>query len=280
MHRISVRPRQTCTALGARTLLYTLHSASTMSDEATEHRCANCRDASASKCSKCKIAFYCSVECQRTNFRRHKLICIQHKGTFYPTTEESIGHDTEHPAAATPLSRPDTLEWMRVIERFAFGKPSDRDMRKTELLLRKFLSLGGDINCRDDLGWSLLHTAVNKDFDTRDMVAMLIGSCGADVNVRTTINRLNGKSATSTPLHLACQFGKSYDVEMLINAGADVNARNRYGRTPLLLCYFCPPAIRLLHAAGANMHAFWNGSARAEYLVGELRINLSKGKEV
>jgi Ankyrin repeats (many copies) len=232
------------------------------------------------KCLECQIACFCSVECRddEANVKKHERVCIRCKGAFdrHDTTQKVLGGDTKGSPPRSPLTREEMLERLAEIEKAAFRTPID--MVKTELLLKKFLGLGGDINCFHDVGWTLLHTTIGQSMDTREMVAMLIGSCGVDVNFRTGINKSTGNTALSTPLHLACQFGKAYEVEMLINAGADVNARNRYGRTPLLLCYFCPTAIRLLAAAGANMHAFWNGPEASQAVVGRKGIDLSRGK--
>ena len=39
----------------------------------------------------------------------------------------------------------------------------------------------------------------------------------------------------SPPLNLACQFGLLYVVKLLIDSGADVNAKGEYGHTPLII---------------------------------------------
>ncbi|EDV24436.1 uncharacterized protein TRIADDRAFT_25504 [Trichoplax adhaerens] len=36
------------------------------------------------------------------------------------------------------------------------------------------------------------------------------------------------------PIHCACTYGHTLSVEMLFQAGADINAKDSYGRTPLI----------------------------------------------
>lgn len=60
----------------------------------------------------------------------------------------------------------------------------------------------------------------------------------------------------NTPLLIACESGRTDFVEMLINAGADVNIENDHGYTPLLsaMAYNHIAAIGLLAAAGADLN--------------------------
>ncbi|CAL4060891.1 unnamed protein product, partial [Meganyctiphanes norvegica] len=51
---------------------------------------------------------------------------------------------------------------------------------------------------------------------------------GADVNWKS-----NDDISGVTPLYMACHWGHSTIVEMLVNANADVNMANDYGETPL-----------------------------------------------
>ena len=49
------------------------------------------------------------------------------------------------------------------------------------------------------------------------------------------------------PLHFACEVGSLVDAALLIDAGANVNALNIFGRTPL--SWAKTPAMRALLAA-------------------------------
>ena len=60
---------------------------------------------------------------------------------------------------------------------------------------------------------------------------------------------------TRTPLHWASQHGHVEVVQTLIDNGANVNARDVFGRTPLHLAVGHPAIIALLLEAGANVDA-------------------------
>ncbi|MEH1771269.1 MAG: ankyrin repeat domain-containing protein, partial [Nostoc sp.] len=57
-----------------------------------------------------------------------------------------------------------------------------------------------------------------------------------------------------TPLHLAVSQGNKQVVELLIAKGADVNAKNKDGNTPLHLAYDLD-IVKLLIAKGADANA-------------------------
>jgi Ankyrin repeats (3 copies) len=60
-----------------------------------------------------------------------------------------------------------------------------------------------------------------------------------------------------TPLHLAAEFGRDDLAAVLLNGGADPNARDKYGDRPLHLAaeYGNPAVVRLLLARGASLDA-------------------------
>ncbi len=59
----------------------------------------------------------------------------------------------------------------------------------------------------------------------------------------------------STPLHHAAGYGPLANVDLLINKGADVNAKNRRGSTPLHWAIHDEAKVRLLLAKGADVNA-------------------------
>ena len=59
----------------------------------------------------------------------------------------------------------------------------------------------------------------------------------------------------ATPLMHAAAFGNLETVKLLLDAGADVNARNDFDATALLWCARDPEKARLLIARGANVNA-------------------------
>ncbi|MEM7393613.1 MAG: ankyrin repeat domain-containing protein, partial [Verrucomicrobiota bacterium] len=80
-----------------------------------------------------------------------------------------------------------------------------------------FLDKGGNVNLQDEPGMTPLHHAVNGNWKgkNREMVKLLIAR-GAHVNAIDDTHH--------TPLHMA---SNKEDAELLIDAGADVNARTR-----------------------------------------------------
>ncbi|XP_070182676.1 E3 ubiquitin-protein ligase MIB2-like isoform X2 [Littorina saxatilis] len=75
-------------------------------------------------------------------------------------------------------------------------------------------------------GATPLHTAVHNDYD--DCVRVLVLNGGADVNFKDTVS-------SDTPLTLACIRGMYRAAEALLELGADIQAQNHNGHTPLHL---------------------------------------------
>jgi uncharacterized protein len=102
---------------------------------------------------------------------------------------------------------------------------------------------------RDRQGWRRLHQAAA--FGDAEEVARLISE-GEDVAAVD--------DALFTPLHLACQQGHVAVARVLVAAGAPVDSRDSYGDTPLWRAVFAfqggdPGLIRLLLDAGADPDA-------------------------
>jgi ankyrin repeat protein len=103
----------------------------------------------------------------------------------------------------------------------ALGRNERNDAHDLELLL----DYGADVNAADRWGWSLLHYTVWPS--NADMTKVLLEK-GANPNI---VERTQGR----TPLHYAAQRGEKTQAEMLLDHGANVNAKDWYGKTPLTL---------------------------------------------
>jgi ankyrin repeat protein len=87
------------------------------------------------------------------------------------------------------------------------------------------LDNGADPNAKDRWDWSLLHYTVCYTEADVDLTRLLLDK-GANPNAIENERGL-------MPLHLAADKGHKAVVELLISRGADVNAKDYYGRTPL-----------------------------------------------
>ncbi|MGD8787012.1 MAG: ankyrin repeat domain-containing protein, partial [Phycisphaerales bacterium] len=78
--------------------------------------------------------------------------------------------------------------------------------------VRSLLSEGADINARDRIGGTPLHTAVqNRNLE---LIELLLDE-GADIDARN--------NSGQTPLHLAVNYSRQNIAELLIEKGADIN---------------------------------------------------------
>jgi len=91
-------------------------------------------------------------------------------------------------------------------------------------VLEGYMMAGGDLNCRDHEGRTLLHRAASMGLDE---MADLLTMRGARLNVRDHLGW--------TPLHLAVCHDNRKMVDFFLARGAEVNARDRRGFTPLHL---------------------------------------------
>jgi hypothetical protein len=91
-------------------------------------------------------------------------------------------------------------------------------------VLEGFLMAGGNLNCRDGEGRTLLHIAASRGLEE---MADLLTMRGARLNTRDQLGW--------TPLHLAVCHDYKKMVDFFIARGAEVNARDRRGFTPLHL---------------------------------------------
>jgi len=89
--------------------------------------------------------------------------------------------------------------------------------------VRALVERGANVNAKGNSGGTPLHSAAMGARDDSAQVVSLLISNGADVNARTV--------AGVTPLHIACGKCKKDIIEALICGGADVHAKDDFGRT-------------------------------------------------
>jgi ankyrin repeat protein len=150
-----------------------------------------------------------------------------------------------------------TADPSRINAPFADGEPPLHIALTNHLpaLFDWLLVRGADPNARDQRGQTALHKAVI--FDSPDHKAMrALLKRGANI-------KLQGDDG-GTPLHLAAWLSRASSVEALLAAGADPNARDQLGQTPLHHASTPQPtaspenaarAIHLLAASGADADA-------------------------
>jgi len=126
-------------------------------------------------------------------------------------------------------------------------------------VVRFLLAKGAKVNAVDKLGFTPLLAATGNGDRNTDLVKLLIEH-GAAVNVVSgdTVEKVkNGPLALGriTALHQAAQIAPFEAVEALVKAGADVNAKDIRGATPLVWAVATdhpdPKVVQLLLAKGA-----------------------------
>lgn len=147
-----------------------------------------------------------------------------------------------------------------------------------------------EVNARNEKGETILHLIAN--LDTRNLDD-LVGGTPEDNEgrIKTYIARckeygadVNAKDKDgNTPLHLAAQNGQAQDVIGLVKYGADINLANKDGKTPLSLAYethgLNPSNIWLLKH-GAAKDAIGDKAHDPVALIADSALRLKAGRDV
>ena len=107
-------------------------------------------------------------------------------------------------------------------------------------MARMLIDLGADVHATNDYCYSLIHTAAYSDCPR--LLDLLIAE-GLDVNLRAPARK-------TTPLHCAVHEGSAAMIEALIARGAEVNAVDADGNTPLHWCRDSDKATALILHGG------------------------------
>ncbi len=110
-----------------------------------------------------------------------------------------------------------TMEFFSILAKNRF--PNTKQMARLFHLIKNKIN----INARDENGYTPLHRCVIRN--NLELIQQLI-QLGADPNTIDNDHR-------GTPLHSAAHFGYTEVVEILFNAGAEINALNDDNETPL-----------------------------------------------
>lgn len=106
---------------------------------------------------------------------------------------------------------------------------------------------GANVNAINRDGFTPLHAAVENE--NIQVIRYLLQN-GANLKTATVADK-------TTPLHTACFKGNKEIAQILVVAGADVNAKNIHGATPVVTAAFYgkKPLVEYLTTAGGNLDA-------------------------
>ncbi len=116
--------------------------------------------------------------------------------------------------------------------------------------LKNYINNMGDLNIKHD-GKCLLNFAIDNCEENYTEIVELIINSGADINSHESFLK-------ETPLHRICaRFNPNFRIiKLLLDKGADVNAVNISGKTPVFYCTFSYSVelLNLLVQYGADLN--------------------------
>ncbi len=178
-------------------------------------------------------------------------------------------HREDHPP------KPDSLEDVADVNRFdeyGWGTPLYQAVSALDVdAVRYLLSIGADVNKGTEDGETPLHVAAGSESEKAFEIVKILVSHRADVNAKIKSKELSDGTVSLaegyTPLHEAasvwCPSGEDLEsrensavVDLLVAHGADVNARDADGCTPLFHTLFagCIEVIELLVEHGTDLN--------------------------
>jgi ankyrin repeat protein len=120
-------------------------------------------------------------------------------------------------------------------------------------IIELLISKGADVNSADADGAAPLHYAFATNAEQSEDRKALENIAAALIAHGANINAQHGMTG-DTPLHMAASNDYKAAVELLLAKGADVNAKNHSGQTPLFMATDTGIAELLLeHGANANI---------------------------
>jgi len=230
-------------------------------------KCTNCIKAASKRCSRCKAAWYCSVECQVIDWPRHKGLCkvpVADKETRSkpepPPAPAAAASTSSVPAKVSTRASPisDAIQLLypfvteaKLKELMTAGDTQTiyelinaalayDDMEKLDMLIRSGIDINGD-----QIHNPLTYASILKN--GRAFTRLLNVE-----NIDTNRPFLSKGGRVETPLGVACKLLDAYYVDMLLENKADANIDVRVARR-----------VKVKHPKSADSAAAASASAAA-----------------
>lgn len=133
--------------------------------------------------------------------------------------------------------KPNVLEYLLNSNDFKEGMEEMNDSGKTPIFmairhgslecLKLLVKAGANVEAKDIENWTALHEAVKAGDEKLEILKYLIDECKVDVN--------SVDDDGWTALHVAARFSATEAVQILVNAGCEVNAKTEDNETAVLL---------------------------------------------
>lgn len=131
-----------------------------------------------------------------------------------------------------------------------------------------------------DTGETSLHAALCTDKRlTHDLVVKVLLACGADPNLKTKPSAETGsfmrdaRTKAETSLHRAAAFGNEETIQMLLDAGATIDAKDMNGDSPLTWAsWYLRPTPILRKLCYGNFRVNPERTSMERYLLGRPHV--------